>query len=98
MASVTVRIPAPLRPLAGGADEVLVQAASVGEALERGLDAALVERILTPQGEIGHFVNLYLGEHNVIAREGLATRVKDGDVLAIVPAVVGARTGRSTGA
>jgi molybdopterin/thiamine biosynthesis adenylyltransferase/rhodanese-related sulfurtransferase/molybdopterin converting factor small subunit len=88
MSIVTVRIPTPLRPLAGGAPELRVQAATVGEALH-ALDPDLVGRILTPEDQVRHFVNVYLGPDNVSGLEGLATPVGDGDVVAIVPAVAG---------
>jgi molybdopterin/thiamine biosynthesis adenylyltransferase/molybdopterin converting factor small subunit len=87
-ATVVIRIPTPLRPLAGGADELRIQGATVGEALQ-ALDDALLERILTPEGEVRRFVNLYLGPDNVATLEGLATPIREGDVLSIVPAVAG---------
>ncbi len=85
---ITIRIPTPLRPLAGGADEVGVEATTVGEALN-ALDGTLLAKILTPQGEIRQFVNIYLGPQNVATLEGLATPVHDGDILSIIPAVAG---------
>jgi len=88
MSIVTVRIPTPLRPLAGGADELRVQGTTVGESLH-ALDAPLLERIMTSEDEVRSFVNIYLGADNVDALEGLATRVRDGDVIAIIPAVAG---------
>jgi sulfur-carrier protein adenylyltransferase/sulfurtransferase len=88
MSHATVRIPSPLRPLAGGADEVNVQGATVGEAL-RTLDPALVERVLTPEGELRPFINVYLRASNIRTLQGLATPVGEGDVLVLVPAVAG---------
>jgi molybdopterin/thiamine biosynthesis adenylyltransferase/rhodanese-related sulfurtransferase/molybdopterin converting factor small subunit len=88
MATVTIRIPTPLRPLAGGADEVRVRGATVGDVLQ-GLAPSLIERILTPDGEVRHFVNIYLGPHNVNTLEGFATAVAEGDVVSIIPAVAG---------
>lgn len=88
MATVTIRIPTPLRPLAGGAGELQVTGATVGEAL-RHLDPSLIERILTPEGEVRHFVNIYLGSRNVGALEGLATPVAEGELISIIPAVAG---------
>ena len=88
MATVTIRIPTPLRPLAGGAGELQVPGATVGEALRR-LAPSLIERILTPEGQVRHFVNIYLGSRNVGALEGLATPVAEGDVVSIIPAVAG---------
>jgi len=86
--TVTIRIPTPLHPLVAGADEVRAQGATVGEALQ-GLDHQLLERILTPQGEVRPFVNIYLGPKNVHSLNGLATAIQDGDVLSIIPAVAG---------
>jgi molybdopterin/thiamine biosynthesis adenylyltransferase/rhodanese-related sulfurtransferase/molybdopterin converting factor small subunit len=88
MSIATVRIPTPLRPLAGGAGEVEVQGTTVGEAIG-ALDSALVDRILTPEGELRQFVNVYLGASNVRVLQGLATPLGEGDVLVIVPAVAG---------
>lgn len=94
MSMVTVRIPTPLRPLAGGADELRVQGATVGEVLHT-LDDSLLERILTPEGEVRHFVNVYLGPKNVGSLDGLATPVNEGDVLSIVPAVAGGNAAKA---
>jgi hypothetical protein len=61
MSNASVRIPTPLRPLAGDADDVSVRGTTVGEAI-RTLDPALAERLLTPAGEVRQFVNVYLGK------------------------------------
>ncbi len=88
MTSVTIRIPTPLRPLAYGASEVQAEGTTVGEVLNQ-LDKALLERIFTPEGEVRHFVNIYLGSRNVSSLDKLETPVAEGDVLAIIPAVAG---------
>ena len=88
MTQVTIRIPTPLRPLADGASEVKAEGTTVAEVLDQ-LDKALLERILTPEGEIRHFVNIYLGSHNISSLDKLETAVAEGDVLAIIPAVAG---------
>jgi len=87
-ARVLVRIPTPLRPLVGGADELELHGTTVEEVLG-GLDAALLEHILTPEGEVRQFVNIYLGADDVDTLDGLATRVGEGDILSIIPAVAG---------
>jgi sulfur-carrier protein len=91
MKRVTVQIPPPLRPFADGAAEVAVEAGTVGEALERlGADRApLLARILTPEGELRPYVNVFVGERNARHLEGLQTPLADGDVVAIIPAVAG---------
>jgi molybdopterin converting factor small subunit len=91
MNSVVIRIPTPLRSYTGGADEVRVEAATVGEAL-RALGAAhagLLTRVLSGEGEPRRFVNIFLGSRNVNTLSGMQTPVEDGDVLAIIPAVAG---------
>ena len=91
MAVVTVRIPTPLRPFTGGADQLSVQGDTVGDIMQT-LEhdyAGLTERILGPDGELRNFVNLFVGSHDIRNLAGLNTAVADGDVLSIVPAVAG---------
>jgi molybdopterin converting factor small subunit len=91
MSQVTVRIPTPLRSFTAGASEVSVRGDTVGDvlrALAAGHDG-LGERVLSPEGELRHFVNVYLGSENIHTLQGLATPVRDGDVLSIIPAVAG---------
>jgi molybdopterin synthase sulfur carrier subunit len=89
--SIKVRIPAQLRPLAGGAGEVQVDGATVGEAL-KALDAThpgFAERLFDETGNLRRFVNVFLGEEDVRFLEGLATPVQPGSVVSVVPAVAG---------
>jgi sulfur-carrier protein adenylyltransferase/sulfurtransferase len=93
MSNVTIRIPMPLRSHTAGAGEVRVPASTVGEAL-RDLVArhtGISDRIFSPEGELRQFVNVFLGAENVRDLNGLATPVKDGDVIAIIPAVAGGK-------
>ncbi len=89
--SVSVRIPTPLRKLTGGADEVTIDGANVGEIIEN-LEAAhpgLKERLCDEAGEIRRFVNVYVNDEDVRFLEGRATALKDGDEVSIVPAIAG---------
>lgn len=88
---VQIRIPMPLRDYTAGAREIQVEATTVGEALaELGASHdGILNRLLLPDGEVRQFVNIYLGNCNVRTLNGLATPVKAGDVLSIVPAVAG---------
>ena len=47
------------------------------------------ERILDENGEVRYFVNLYLNNEDVRFLDGLATPIKSGDEVSIVPAVAG---------
>jgi molybdopterin converting factor small subunit len=91
VSKVTVQIPPPLRPFAEGAAELAVDAATVGEALARiGEDRpALMARVLTPEGELRPYVNVFVGERNARRLDGLDSRLREGDVVAIIPAVAG---------
>ncbi|MFQ5545213.1 MAG: molybdopterin-synthase adenylyltransferase MoeB [Acidiferrobacterales bacterium] len=91
MSTVTVRIPTPLRPLTAGADAVRVEGETIDDVLKTlgATHAGLLERVISPQGELRSFVNIYLGSDNVRALDGLATSVSDDDVVSIVPAVAG---------
>jgi molybdopterin synthase sulfur carrier subunit len=89
--SVTIRIPTQLRTLTGGAGEVEVDGATVGEAL-KALDAAhpgMADRLFEEGGNLRRFVNVFLTDEDVRFLEGLATPVADGQTLSIVPAVAG---------
>jgi len=89
--SVTIRVPAQLRNLTGGAGEVGVEGATVGEAL-KALDAAhpgFGERLFDETGALRRFVNVFLADEDVRFLEGLDTPVADGQTLSIVPAVAG---------
>jgi molybdopterin synthase sulfur carrier subunit len=89
--TATVRIPTQLRTLTGGAGEVAVDGATVGEVL-KGLDAAhpgLGERLFDDNGKIRRFVNVFLADEDVRFLSGLDTEVADGQTISIVPAVAG---------
>jgi len=89
--SVTVRVPAQLRTLTGGAGEVGVEGSTVGEAL-KALDAAhpgFGERLFDESGALRRFVNVFLADEDVRFLGGLDTPVADGQTLSIVPAVAG---------
>jgi len=91
--SVTVRIPTPLRKLTGGADEVAVDGANIGDVIEN-LEAAhpgLKARLCDDAGEIRRFVNVYVNDEDVRFLEGRGTALKDGDEVSIVPAIAGGR-------
>jgi len=89
--AVRVRIPTQLRPLAGGASEVTVDGATVGEVLKQ-LDAAhpgFGERLFDDTGTLRRFVNVFADDEDIRFESGLETAVRDGSVVSIVPAVAG---------
>jgi molybdopterin converting factor small subunit len=90
---IRVHIPGPLRGLAGGRDEVTLEAPcrTVADVIA-ALGAAcpgIETRVLTEQGELRSHVNLFVGTESVRWTGGLATSVEpDADVW-ILPAVSG---------
>ena len=90
---VTFYIPSYLRPYTDGRSEVQVNtsAKTVGEALEAlwRLHAGVRDRVVTEQGEVRQHVNIFVGEENIRDIGGLATAVKDGCEITIVPSVSG---------
>ena len=89
--AVKVRIPTPLRPLAGGASELTLQPGTVGEVLA-SLETdfpGFHDRLYDERGEIRRFVNIYVNGEDVRFLQGLASALKDNDEISIVPAVAG---------
>ena len=89
--AVKVRIPTTLRSLAGGASEVEVDGATVGDVL-KNLDAAhpgFADRLLDDEGGLRRFVNVFVADDDVRYLDGMGTPVPDGETVAIIPAVAG---------
>jgi molybdopterin converting factor small subunit len=89
--AVTVRVPTQLRTLCGGASEVAVEGATVGEVLG-ALDAAhpgFRGRLFDDGGELRRFVNVFVADEDVRFMKGLDTEVGEGTTVSIIPAVAG---------
>jgi sulfur-carrier protein len=86
-----VRIPPVLRVQAGNNKQVEVAGATVGEVLT-GLVTqfpALREQLMTADGALNRFVNVYLNGRDVRYEQELATVVADSDTLILLPAMAG---------
>jgi sulfur-carrier protein len=86
----TVRIPTPLRTLTGGSDEVKTTGTTVAEVIEdlERRYPGLRDRLLDEKG-VRRFVNIYVGEEDIRFLEGLATALKGGEQISIIPAIAG---------
>jgi molybdopterin converting factor small subunit len=84
-----VRIPPTLRAEVGGARDLDASGSTVGEVIDD-----LVERYpslraqLFQNGDLGAFVNVYLGGEDVRTLDGLETRI-NGASLILLPAMAG---------
>jgi sulfur-carrier protein len=89
---ITVRIPAALRTVTGGQDEVKGTGGTLGEILDdlETRHPGMKERLLDAKG-VRRFINIYVGEEDVRFLEGLKTPVKTGDQISIIPAIAGGR-------
>lgn len=86
-----VRIPTQLRTLSGGAADVQVEGATVGEVL-KALDVAhpgFGDRLFDDGGKLRRFINVFLDEEDIRFLDGVNTPVGAGATLSIVPAVAG---------
>jgi len=86
-----VRIPPVLRANAGGAKEVDVAGTTVGEALTSLVTKhpSLRDQLLTDDGELNRFVNVYLDGQDIRYLEELATPVAEHDQIIVLPAMAG---------
>ena len=87
---VDVRIPPVLRPDTGGQRSVAVEAATVGDAI-----AALVrahpslERRVLEGDAVPAFINVFVDGEDIRLLQGLATPVRPGAKVLLLPAVAG---------
>jgi molybdopterin synthase sulfur carrier subunit len=89
--AVVVRIPTPLQKFTKNQSEVHAQGATVDEILddlERSFPG-IRERLCDERGTIRKFINLYLNDEDIRFMDGEKTSLKDGDELAIIPAIAG---------
>ncbi|HMQ02559.1 MAG TPA: molybdopterin-synthase adenylyltransferase MoeB [Pyrinomonadaceae bacterium] len=95
--SVTMIIPTPLRQFAGGHSEVNVQAATAGDALLEltSEHSELKKHLFNEQNKLRSFINVYVGDEDIRHLDGLATRLKVGETVMIVPSIAGG-TGERT--
>jgi molybdopterin converting factor small subunit len=91
--TVQVLLPGVLAALAGGEKHLDVEPA--GETLADVLDALaaqhplLARRIRDETGQVRRFVNVYVDGDDVRFEGGLATAVKDGAEVQVLPSVAG---------
>ena len=91
--SVNVYIPTPFRRATNNLDRVAVDAADVRGLLD-GLEArfaGLRGLVRNDNGAIHRHVNIYVNSEAIDDLGGLATALKDGDEVSIIPALAGGR-------
>ena len=93
--AIEVRIPTILRTFTGGAKTVTGAGETLAELLT-DLDAkhaGLRGRLITPEGGLHRFVNIYVNDEDVRFLGSLEAKLSDGDTVTILPAVAGGALG-----
>ncbi len=93
---VHVRIPTPLRKLAGEQDVIKAKGSTVGEVLQWLTETypSLQERLRDEKGAVRRFINIYVNNEDIRFIQNLETPLKDGDQLSIIPAIAGGSTAK----
>jgi molybdopterin converting factor small subunit len=87
----TVWIPQVLRASAGGVKSLEVDGGTVGEVVRSLIERhpSLGGQLLTPEGELNRFVNVYVNGQDVRYLGGLDTSVGPSDEVRLLPAMAG---------
>ncbi|HVM03423.1 MAG TPA: ubiquitin-like small modifier protein 1 [Acidimicrobiales bacterium] len=88
---VEVRLPTILRQHAGGLASVQANGSTLGEVFDDLVRQfpGLAGQVVTDDGALHKFVNVYRNDDDVRYLEKLDTKVSDDDVISILPAVAG---------
>jgi MoaD family protein len=91
-----VKIPAVLRPQVGGNKQLELGGETVGDVVT-ALTAqfpSLRGQLLTEDGGLNRFVNVYVNGQDVRYLDGMATAVSERDEVRLLPAMAGGATAR----
>jgi MoaD family protein len=89
--TVTVYIPSPFRRLTGNQSYVEAHGNTVRELLQDLVSQypALGDMLRNEADEVPAHINIYLNNQDIHSLEGTATPLKDGDEVAVIPAIAG---------
>jgi molybdopterin converting factor small subunit len=89
--AVEIRLPTVLRQHAGGQATVQANGATLADALEDLVRQfpGLADKVVTTDGTLHKFVNVYVNDDDVRYLDKLDTKVGDDDTISILPAVAG---------
>jgi adenylyltransferase/sulfurtransferase len=84
-------IPTPLRQYAGNHDSLEVDAATVGEALEKltSQHGELKRHLYNDEGKLRSFINVYVDDEDIRYLQKDKTPVASSAVISIVPSIAG---------
>ncbi|GMT43041.1 MAG: MoaD family protein [bacterium] len=88
---VKVRIPTPLQKITDGKSEVSAKTGTVREVID-DLDSnypGIKERLYSEDGELRRFINIYINDEDIRFLDSDSSKVGDGDVISVIPAIAG---------
>ena len=89
--AIKVRIPTVFRKFTDGAATVDVEGGTLADVIDQ-IDArhpGLKEQIITGEGQLHRFVNVYVNDEDARYLEKLDTKVSEGDTVSLLPSVAG---------
>ena len=89
--AVEIKLPTVLRAAADGQAAVSVDGATVGEVFADLTTRfpGMADNLVDEDGKLHKFVNVYRNDDDIRYLDSLDTKVADGDVISILPAVAG---------
>ena len=89
--NITVQIPTPLRPQVGDRATVAAAGETVGGVLGdlRARFPEFGQKLYKDETTLNRFINVYVNDEDIRFLENLATPLKAGDEVSIVPAIAG---------
>jgi len=91
--AIEVRVPAILRKLVDGSSIIQGEGKTVGQLLAyfESRYPELKERLVTDEGKLHPFINLYLNDKDIRFLGEFGAPLSDGDVVSILPAIAGGK-------
>ena len=89
--SITIHLPAPLRPYCEGASQLSLEAPTVGKLLEEieRTWPGLYRNVCEETGTVRRHLNVFVNSDHIRDLAGLDTQLRSGDVVTFLPAVSG---------
>jgi molybdopterin synthase sulfur carrier subunit len=89
--AIKVRIPTPLRKLTGGKADLQIDGSTVGQVIDNMETQfpGFKENLCDSDGNLKRFVNIYVGDDNIVDLDKMNTALPDGTEISLVPAIAG---------
>ena len=91
---VEVKIPTVFRKFTNNESTVQLDPGTIGDLIDQ-LDSrypGIREQLMTEEGELHRFVNVYVNDEDARYLEKLDTKVTEGDTVSLLPSVAGGAT------